>query len=75
MNNLQARLEVQGAVQQWVESFMKEYQISPAMMDDALTKALVNIKELVIQEFIAAAQNASVTEEEYNGQNNEDSTE
>ena len=74
MNNLQTRLEVQGAVQQWVESFMREYQISPAIMDDALTKVLVNIKELVIQEFITAAQNASVTEEDYNGQNNKDST-
>lgn len=79
MDMLQARIEVQGAVQQWVDSFMQQYQISPAMMDDALSKVLVNIKELVLQEFITAAQNASSAqvniEEDYNGQNNEDPTE
>ena len=59
MNTLQTRLELQGAVQQWVDSFMAQHNISPAMMDDALSKALLNIKELVIQEYLIAAQMAS----------------
>ena len=63
MNTLQTRLELQGAVQQWVDSFMAQHNISPAMMDDALSKALLNIKELVIQEYLIAAQMASSNQE------------
>ena len=64
MNTLQTRLELQGAVQQWVDSFMAQHNISPAMMDDALSKALLNIKELVIQEYLIAAQMASSNQQE-----------
>lgn len=64
MNTLQTRLELQGAVQQWIDSFMQEYNVSPAMMDDALSKALLNIKELVIQEYLIAAQMASSNQQE-----------
>ena len=59
MNTFQIRLEVQGAVQQWVNTFMIENNVSPAMMDDALSKALLNIRELVIQEYLVAAQASS----------------
>jgi hypothetical protein len=34
------------------------------MMDDALSKALLSVRELVIQEFLMAAQYASSTQEE-----------
>lgn len=76
MDTLQTRLEVQGAVQQWINSFMNDYNISPAMMDDALSKALLQIKELVLQEFLTAAQSASSTnteeiEEELHGDEQE----
>ena len=64
MNTLQTPLELQGAVQQWVDSFMVQHNISPAMMDDALSKALLNIKELVIQEYLIAAQMASSNQQE-----------
>ena len=64
MNTLQTRLELQGAVQQWIDSFMAQHNISPAMMDDALSKALLNIKELVIQEYLIAAQMASSNQQE-----------
>jgi len=64
MNTLQTRLELQGVVQQWVDSFMAQHNISPAMMDDALSKALLNIKELVIQEYLIAAQMASSNQQE-----------
>ena len=64
MNTLHTRLELQGAVQQWIDSFMQEYNVSPAMMDDALSKALLNIKELVIQEYLIAAQMASSNQQE-----------
>ncbi len=61
---MQTRLEIQGSVQRWIDSFMKQYNISPAMMDDALSKALLQIRELVIQEFLMAAQSASSTQSE-----------
>ena len=59
METLQTRLELQSMVQQWVNSTMQQYDISPSMMDDALSKALLSIKELTIQEFLIAAQSAS----------------
>lgn len=76
--NYQLRLELQGAVNQWVESFMSNNGISPSMMDDALSKALLRVRELALQEYIAQAQaqaQRAQTEEEQNEQNNEDTVE
>ena len=76
--NYQLRLELQGAVNQWVESFMSNNEISPSMMDDALSKALLRVRELALQEYIAQAQaqaQRAQTEEEQNEQNNEDTVE
>ena len=64
MNTLQTRLELQGTVQQWVNSIMSQYNISPSMMDDALSKVLLNIRELAIQEFLVAAQQATISTQE-----------
>ena len=64
MNTLQTRLELQGTVQQWVNSIMNQYNISPSMMDDALSKVLLNVRELAIQEFIVAAQQATFSTQE-----------
>lgn len=50
--DLQTRLELQGAIQQWVASFMEQNNVSPSMMEDALTKTLLHVKELAIQEFL-----------------------
>ena len=79
MNTLQTRWEIQAVLQQQLESFMIENNVSPAMMDDALSKVLLNIKEKVIQEFLIAAQTASSNqiedmEEGLDEQNSEDST-
>lgn len=79
METLQTRLELQSMVQQWVNSTMQQYDISPSMMDDALSKALLPIKEQVIQEFLIAAQTASsiqqqdVEEESYEQSEQRDS--
>lgn len=59
METLQTRLELQSMVQQWINATMQQYNISPSMMDDALSKALLSIRELTIQEFLIAAQSAS----------------
>ena len=54
--NLQMRLELNGAVQQWVNSFMKQYNISASMMEDALSKVLLNLKDLALQEYLTELQ-------------------
>lgn len=68
MNN-QLRLEVQGAVQQWVASFVQQYNVPAAIMEDALNKALLMIKDQVMIEYISA-ENAS-KEEIKDGENTE----
>ena len=64
MNTLQARWELQGVLQQQIEGFMIENNISPSMMDDALSKVLLSIREKVIQEFLIATQTASSNQTE-----------
>ena len=53
--NLQTRLEVQGATQQWVDSFMRQYNISASLMEDALNKVLCNLKDKVVLELLTEA--------------------
>lgn len=64
MNTLQTRLELQCAIQQRVDAFMQEYNVSPTMMDDALSKVLLNIREMALQEYLIAAQMASSNQQE-----------
>ena len=64
MNELQIRLEVQGAIQQWVASFMEEYQIPAYMMEDALNKVLLNLKDQVVTDLLTAAAQVQLTQEQ-----------
>lgn len=50
MNELELRIRVQNMVQNWVAAQLQ--QVPAYMMEDALTKALVSVKELALQEFI-----------------------
>ena len=65
MTDLQLRLEVQGAAQNWVASIMQQYGVSATMMEDALLKVLLNLKDLVAQETIQSilAEQAPIQEE------------
>lgn len=65
MTDLQLRLEVQAAAQNWVASIMQQYGVSATMMEDALTKVLLNLKDLVAQEAIQSmlAEQAPIQEE------------
>lgn len=72
-NSIQLRLELQASLQQWIDSTMQQYDISPAMMEDAITKALVQLKDKVFQEYLieqakmyqqAAASSADLEQEE-----------
>lgn len=63
--NYQLRLELQVSLGQWIKDVMANYNISATMMEDALNKALLDIKdkvheELLIQQLEAAKQQKSV---------------
>lgn len=50
MNELELRIRVQNMVQNWVATQLQ--QVPAYIMEDALNKALVSVKELALQEFI-----------------------
>lgn len=54
MLDLEMRLRVQAMVQQMNESFMVNNGVPASMMEDALTKVLLTVKEKAYQEFIDA---------------------
>ena len=72
MTNEQKRLEVYNAIDQYLGSFMVQNQVPASMMEDALNKCMLNLKDRVVQEFIEAAVQestmlAQITAEEDNG--------
>lgn len=58
MNELQLRFELQGSLQQWVNSTMQQYNISAAMMEDAMSKVLLSLKDRVWQDYLLEQQKA-----------------
>jgi hypothetical protein len=63
--NYQLRLELQVSLGQWIKDVMANYNIPATMMEDALNKALLDIKdkvhqELLMQQLEAAKQQKSV---------------
>lgn len=61
---LQTRYEVQLATQQWVASFMNQNNIPAYMMEDALNKVLLLLKDQVVTDLLVAAAQAQSTEEQ-----------
>lgn len=64
MNSLQMRLEVQGAIQQWIASFMQEYNIPAWMMEDGLNKVLVVLKDQTVTDLLTAAAQDQLAQQE-----------
>lgn len=58
MNELQLRFELQGSLQQWVNSTMQQYNISAAMMEDAMSKVMLSLKDKVWQDYLIEQQKA-----------------
>lgn len=77
--NYQLRLELQVSLGQWIKDVMTNYNIPATMMEDALNKALLDIKdkvhqELLMQQLEAAKQQKNIEfepEEEKEEGNNE----
>ena len=56
MNQLQLRLEVKAAAQNWVAAIMQQYEVPATIMEDALQSVQLNLKDLIAQELIAELQ-------------------
>lgn len=54
MTQEQLRLDVQSTVKSYVLNLMRQNNIPAAMMEDALNFTLLDVKDAVFQEFIAA---------------------
>lgn len=54
----QLRLEVQASLLDFIDNLMGQNSISAPMMEDALNKALVHVKDMVIKEYLIAMQQA-----------------
>ena len=56
--NLQTRLELQGSLQQWIDSTMTQFNISAAQMEDAMSKVMLSLKDKVLQDYLIEQQQA-----------------
>ena len=56
MNQLQLRLEVKAATQNWVASIMQQYGVPAYVMEDALQDVQLSLKDMITQELIAEIQ-------------------
>lgn len=72
MNELQLRIEVQGAVQNYVEQLLFQNGVPAHIVEDAFSKSLGYLREKSILEFIAAASTPSVPENKSEGEEVED---
>lgn len=66
MISIQTHLEVKGAVQQWVESFMQQHRIPATTMADALTSALLPLKDKAVQEMLEEAYSTMLAAQDEN---------
>lgn len=54
--NLEKRMQVQAAVNEWVSNFMRDNNLSASIMEDALSKTLLSIKDQAMREFLIYVQ-------------------
>lgn len=72
MNELELRIRVQGMVKQWVNNFMLSKGVSATIMEDALNKVTSELKDAVMQEFIASVTAVPQPEESIVSENNKE---
>ena len=59
MNNYEMRFQVQATLQQLVESFMQQNNLSAAVVEDALNKVTLYVKDLAVKELLVSLQQQS----------------
>jgi hypothetical protein len=72
--NYESRYEVQGATQQWVDSFMQQYHITATDMIDSLNNVLVKLKDKAVEEMFQQVyqQRAMTMQQQAAAQNKEE---
>lgn len=69
MSDIQLQLDVEVAARNWAATMMQQYNISAFMLDNALTKIQLELKNLILQE---ALQQLSASTEEVEGEKQDD---
>lgn len=64
MSDFEFRMRIQGAVQEFVENFMKQNNLSAAVMEDAMNKSMVWLKDQVLKETVLSMTQAKLQEPE-----------
>lgn len=64
MSDFEFRMRIQGAVQEFVENFMKQNNLSAAVMEDAMNKSMVWLKDQVLKETVLSMTQANPQEPE-----------
>lgn len=64
MSDFEFRMRIQGAVQEFVENFMKQNNLSAAVMEDAMNKSMVWLKDQVLKETVLSMTQAKPQESE-----------
>lgn len=75
MSDFEFRMRIQGAVQEFVENFMKQNNLSAAVMEDAMNKSMVWLKDQVLKETILSISQTSAPQEEELEKEEEDGNE
>lgn len=71
MNKTETRIRLEYTIQNYINQLMQENNISAAMMEGALNKVILQLKDAIMLNFIAAAsseQPAPIEMEEMNGE-------
>ena len=64
MTQEQYRLELQNTVRDYLEGIRVQNNVTAAAMEDAINKYLVELKDKIVSEFIAAASQPPAVEKE-----------
>ena len=64
MTQEQYRLELQNTVRNYLEGIRVQNNVTAAAMEDAINKYLVELKDKIVSEFIAAVSQPPAVEEE-----------
>lgn len=75
MTQEQYRLELQNTVKEFLEGIRVQNKVSAAAMEDAINKYLLELKDKVMTEFIAAASQPSAVEDKSVEEEEESGTE
>ena len=73
--SLETRLQVHLATQQLIANFMAQYNISADVMEDALNRVIITLKDQIMLDLLSAAAQQEPEEENADGESDNGDTE